>query len=256
MMRVKEQIIDFHSHIGADQSAERLLASMLRAGITCSVLLPVVTGPEEFQRINNAAAKVNARYGGKLLSFGSIHPLSQQYKQELHYIKSLGLLGIKLHPDLQGVQFDHREYLHIIDYASELGLAVAVHAGITQRQPMQVKCPPRIAAKVIEELQPPRLILTHLGGFKQWSSVEEELIGRQVYLDCAACALYMPKEQFERIVNRHGSDKILFATDFPETDPRDMIEWIEKCDLTEKQKQNIYKENACRLLKLHAPNKL
>ena len=256
MMRVKEQIIDFHSHIGADQSAERLLASMLRAGITCSVLRPVVTRPEEFQRINNAAAKVNARYGGKLLSFGSIHPLSQQYKQELHYIKSLGLLGIKLHPDLQGVQFDHREYLHIIDYASELGLAVAVHAGITQRQPMQVKCPPRIAAKVIEELQPPRLILTHLGGFKQWSSVEEELIGRQVYLDCAACALYMPKEQFERIVNRHGSDKILFATDFPETDPRDMIEWIEKCDLTEKQKQNIYKENACRLLKLHASNKL
>ena len=256
MMRVKEQIIDFHSHIGADQSAERLLDSMLRAGITCSVLLPVVTRPEEFQRINNAAAKVNARYGGKLLSFGSIHPLSQQYKQELHYIKSLGLLGIKLHPDLQGVQFDHREYLHIIDYASELGLAVAVHAGITQRQPMQVKCPPRLAAKVIEELQPPRLILTHLGGFKQWSSVEEELIGRQVYLDCADCALYMPKEQFERIVNRHGSDKILFATDFPETDPRDMIEWIEKCDLTEKQKQNIYKENACRLLKLHASNKL
>ena len=121
---------------------------------------------------------------------------------------------------------------------------------------MQVKCPPRLAAKVIEELQPPRLILTHLGGFKQWSSVEEELIGRQVYLDCADCALYMPKEQFERIVNRHGSDKILFATDFPETDPRDMIEWIEKCDLTEKQKQNIYKENACRLLKLHASNKL
>ena len=256
MMRVKEQIIDFHSHIGADQSAESLLASMLRAGITCSVLLPVVTRPEEFQRINNAAAKVNAQYGGKLLSFGSIHPLSQQYKQELHYIKSLGLMGIKLHPDLQGVRFDHRGYLHIIDYASELGLAVAVHAGITQRQPMQVKCPPRLAAKVIEELQPPRLILTHLGGFKQWSSVEEELIGRQVYLDCAACALYMPKEQFERIVNRHGSDKILFATNFPETDPRDMIEWIEKCDLTEKQKQNIYKENACRLLELHASNKL
>ena len=255
MIRAEEHIIDFHTHMGADQSPERLLASMQRAGITRSVILPVVTRPEEFQQVNNTAAKINAQYGGRLLSFGSIHPLSQQYKQELHYIKSLGLAGIKLHPDLQGVQFDHMEYLHIIDHASELGLTVAVHAGITQEHPAQINCPPQLAANVIEELQPPRLILTHLGGFKQWSCVEEKLIGKQVYLDCAASAFYMPKEQFERIVNRHGSDKIVFATDFPKTDPRDMIEWIEKCDLTERQKQNIYKENACRLLGLHASDK-
>jgi len=62
----------------------------------------------------------------------------------------------------------------------------------------------------------------------------------------------MPKEQLERIVNRHGSDKILFASDFPRGNTRDEIEWIESSSLTRAQKQNIYMKNACKLLHLHA----
>lgn len=249
------QKIDFHTHTESGKQTEDLLLAMQQADITLSVILPVVTSPEQFQCVNNHAAEINRSYPGKLLSFGSIHPLSQQYKQELNYIRSLGLPGIKLHPDRQKTAIDHKGYLHIIDYASELGLIIAVHAGISCGQPLSVYCPPRLAAHMLEELQPPRLVLTHMGGYKQWSLVEETLIGKQVYLDCAGCADRMPKEQLERIVNRHGSDKILFASDFPRENIRDEIEWIEGSNLTKAQKQNIYKENACRLLGLHASNK-
>lgn len=111
------QKIDFHTHLESGRQAEELLLSMQQTDVTLSVILPVVTSPEQFQRINNHAAEINRTYPGKLLSFGSIHPLSQQYKQELNYIRSLGLPGIKLHPDRQKTAIDHKGYLHIIDYA-------------------------------------------------------------------------------------------------------------------------------------------
>ena len=246
------QKIDFHTHLESGRQAEELLSSMQQTDVTLSVILPVVTSPEQFQRINNHAAEINRTYPGKLLSFGSIHPLSQQYKQELNYIRSLGLPGIKLHPDRQKTAIDHKGYLHIIDYASELGLVIVVHAGTSSGQQLPVHCPPQLAALMLEEVRPQGLVLTHMGGFKQWSLVEETLIGRPVYLDCAGCSDRMPKEQLERIVNRHGSDKILFASDFPRGNIRDEIEWIESSSLTRVQKQNIYMKNACKLLHLHA----
>ena len=143
-------IIDFHTHTFPDGIAAKtvaslgkvagiepktsgtldgLLDSMEKAGIDLSVIMPVVTRPEQFQTINNVAAKINEEYGDRVISFGGIHPNSMNYKKELDYIKSLGLKGIKLHPDYQGVMIDDIGYKHIIDYASQLDLVIMVHAG-------------------------------------------------------------------------------------------------------------------------------
>lgn len=265
------RIIDFHTHMfpekivaktieslenaagikaKSDGTMEGLIASMERAGVVLSVVMPVVTRPEQFQTVNNAAAKINEAYDGQVISFGGIHPDSLNYKKELDYIKALGLKGIKLHPDYQGKMIDDIGYKHIIDYASQLDLAITVHAGIDIGFPEPVHCPPERALKVIEEIQPPKLILAHMGGWKQWDRVEELLAGKQVYLDCAFCMAYMPEGQFERIVKKHGAERILFATDSPWEDPRDTIAWVEAAGLDEEQKRKIYMENACKLLSL------
>ena len=214
-----------------------------------SVILPVVTRPEQFQTVNNCAAQINEEYKGRLLSFGGIHPGSQNYKQELHYIKSLGLKGIKLHPDYQGTMFDVKSYRNIIDYASELGFVIVTHAGVDIGMPTPVHCPPEKALSVIEEVRPPRLVLAHMGGWQQWVRVEELLAGTDVYFDCAFCADYLSAEQFERIVRKHGADRILFATDSPWEDPRQTIHWIESTSLTEEEKAKLYAGNAHTLLR-------
>ncbi len=267
------RIIDFHTHTfpdkivaktiaslesvaGVKAKSDGTLAGLLRsmdcAGIDLSVIMPVVTRPEQFQTINNLAAKINEEYDGRVISFGGIHPNTQNYKKELDYIKALGLKGIKLHPDYQGAMIDDIGYKRIIDYASQLDLAIVVHAGVDIGLPEPVHCPPEKSLEIIEELQPPKLILAHMGGWKQWEQVEQLLCGTKVYLDCAFCADYMSSEQFERLVTKHGSDKVLFATDSPWEDPRSTIAWVESTSLSEKQKREIYMENACRLLGLES----
>lgn len=56
-----------------------------------------------------------------MISFGGIHPESENYKQELQEIKSLGMKGIKLHPDYQEMYFNDIRYKRLVSYASELG---------------------------------------------------------------------------------------------------------------------------------------
>ena len=54
------QKIDFHTHLESGRQAEELLLSMQQTDVTLSVILPVVTSPEQFQRINNHDASFSS----------------------------------------------------------------------------------------------------------------------------------------------------------------------------------------------------
>ena len=195
-------IIDFHTHIFPDKIAVRtiealeakagltastdgtlngLLTSMEAAGVDMSVVLPVVTKPSQFETVNTFAASVNEQYQGKLLSFGGIHPDTEDYKKELDRIKELGLKGIKIHPDYQGVMIDDVRYMNIIEYADSLGLIILTHAGIDIGLPKPVHCPPDRMRKVLDALHPKRMVVAHYGGWKQWEMVYQHLAGRLEY---------------------------------------------------------------------------
>ncbi len=262
-------IIDFHTHIFPDKIAARsiealsqvsgvkaatdgtlngLLASMDRSGVDLSVIMPVVTKPSQFETVNTFAAKVNEQYAGRLISFGGIHPDSEDYKAELDRIKELGLPGVKLHPDYQGVMIDDVRYMRIIEYANELELIILVHAGIDIGLPEPVHCPPDKARKVLDAIKPEKLVLAHMGGWKQWEEVYEYLAGEKVYLDTAFSFDYMEQDTFLKIWEKHDKDKVLFATDSPWSDARRDIQAVNELPISQSEKDTIFSKNALQLL--------
>ena len=264
-------IIDFHTHIFPDKIATRtiealeakaglkastdgtlkgLLASMEAAGVDMSVILPVVTKPSQFETVNTFAASVNEQYKGKLLSFGGIHPDTEDYKKELDRIKELGLKGIKIHPDYQGVMIDDVRYMNIIEYADSLDLIILTHAGIDIGLPDPVHCPPDKMRKVIDKLQPQKMVVAHYGGWNQWEEVYEYLAGEDIYLDTAFTFGHIEEEMFYKILEKHGGDKILFATDCPWGYQKNDLESFQKLSLTDKVKEAIFAGNAMKLLEL------
>lgn len=268
-------IIDFHTHVFPEKIAaatietleqkadvkastngtvDGLLSSMQEAGVDCSVILPVVTSPRQFDKVNRYAYDINRqceRTDGKLpslISFGGIHPDCEDYKTQLKLLKSMGMKGIKLHPDYQGVDFDDIRYMRIVEYASELNMVVLVHAGIDIGIPNPIRCTPQMSAKVLQETQAPKLVLAHLGGWKMWDEVEEILVGKNVYLDTAFIQSYIKEEQFCRIVKNHGAERILFATDSPWSGQYQMVQWIQRCGLDTETTDTIFYKNAMNLL--------
>lgn len=260
------EIIDFHTHIFPDRIAGRtmeilaekcrevphtdgtttaLLESMKKAEITRSVILPVMTSPSQFASIHAFATEMNC---DSLISFGGIHPDCENYKELLREIKSMGLKGIKLHPDYQGTYIEDIRYKRILAYASELDLIVSVHAGIDPQCPKDVHCPPQKALEVIEEVRPTKLILAHMGGNGMADEVERHLIGAPVYLDTGYVLDRIPKEQFLRMVRNHGVDKILFASDSPWADQAEFVTYMQSLALTEDEIQKMMYKNAHKLL--------
>lgn len=264
-------VIDFHTHIFPDKIAARsiihlenasgitaatdgtlqgLLDSMEKNQVDLSVILPVVTKPSQFESVNQFAAEVNEKYKGRLISFGGIHPDSEDYRAELDRIKELGLPGVKLHPDYQGVMIDDPRYMNIIKYADSLGLMIVVHAGIDIGLPEPVHCPPDKARKVLDILHPDRLILAHLGGWKQWNSVYELLAGEQVYFDTSFTFDYIEQDVFLKILDKHGYEKVLFATDSPWSDAKRAVAFAKSLPIEEEAVDAILCKNARNLLQI------
>lgn len=262
-------IIDFHTHIfpdgiapktipflerrsGVKANTDGMLKGLLRAmeqrGVDLSVVHPVVTKPSQFESVNTFAKYVNDTCEGKLLSFGGIHPDCEDYKAKLDYIKSLGLPGIKLHPDYQGVFIDDVRYMNIIEYANELGLMILTHAGVDIGLPEPVHCPPDRMRKVIDIIKPKKLIVAHMGGWSQWEQVCEYLVGEDIYFDTAFCMDYISQEMFCKIWEKHDKDKILFATDSPWGEAGKTIKQLKEMPLSREEIEDILANNAKKLL--------
>ena len=283
-------LIDFHTHTFPDGLAKKVLPkiagdasiryyteatnsslpeSMDRAHVDMSVILPVVTKPSQCETINKTAIEINDRYFPRLLSFGGIHPDNENYREILKSIKESGIKGIKLHPLYQGVAIDDIRNLRIIDYASELGLIVVIHAGKDLSFPGDLADPDRIS-RMLDEVKPEKMVLAHMGSYAKWEDVYELLCGRGAYLDTSfslnpvrplddtkegwdsleANPILVPPlkpELFRKIVEKTGADHMLFASDSPWCDQKETFELVDAC-LSESEKDAVYYGNALRLL--------
>lgn len=281
-------IIDFHTHTFpdaisvnvihklslasrtrafSDGSLDALRRSMETAGIKYSVNLPVMTSPGQVEKINRTMIENReALLSQGIIAFGGMHPDYEDFKSELKRLKAGNIPGIKLHPAYQNVDLDDVRMLRIIEAASDIGLIVLTHAGIDvgiyDRNYSSVKQ----ILNVIKQVRPERFVLAHMGGWGCWNDVERDLAGAPVYMDTAfavgtitpspdACQRpildsNLSNEQFVRIARKHGTDKILFATDSPWEEQKDYIERIEALALSAEEKLRIFGGNAAALLNL------
>ncbi|MHB8127921.1 MAG: amidohydrolase family protein [Mobilitalea sp.] len=262
-------IIDFHTHIFPDQIAEKTIEflekegnikaftkgtlaglknSMKENNIDISVVLPVITKTSQFDTVNSYAAEITDKEG--IISFGGIHPNTENYEEKLETIKKMGLLGIKLHPDYQKTYVDDPKMVHIIQYAVELGLVVVIHAGLDIGLPDPIHCTPQRAANMLSQIEDEnaRIVLAHMGGFDLWDEVEEHIVGKNVWIDTSYSLGMIPDEQFMRIVKNHGIDRTLFATDSPWGGQKEVLEYLGKLDFTEDELERILCRNAMELL--------
>ena len=109
-------------------------------------------------------------------------------------------------------------------------------------------CKKQVGWRQDYEIKPEKMVLAHLGGWSQWEEVYEYLAGENVWLDTAFIYDAISKEQFLKILDKHDSDKILFATDSPWSDMAKGIDWIKKLSLPQSVEEDILSGNAKRLL--------
>jgi uncharacterized protein len=228
-----------------DGTVDGLLGSMDRTGVDVSVMQPVATKPGQVRGINDWSASVGS---DRLIAFGAMHPDIDNPAEEIARMSSLGLRGMKLHPEHQGFAPDEPRLAAIYEAAIANDMTVFFHAGAYELHET-VRGTPAAFARVLDGFPEMRLVLAHLGGFRVWNEVAEILVGREVYLDTAYTLGHLPDSDFVEIVHAHGAERVLFGSDGPWTDPAAEIAWLRGLPLAEGVIDALLGGNAERLLR-------
>ncbi len=279
-------IIDFHTHFFPDRLAPSAIAqisglagvkyhsdgtakgladNMKRFGIDLSVSLPVATRADQVFKLNShlIEAKDELMEMG-ILSFGAIHPDYEDVKGEIKRLKEHGFKGLKIHPAYQGRDLDDIRFLRLLAAAAEEDMIVLTHGGLDIGFPTRNFNTAGMVLKVLREVGEMKLVLAHMGSWSEWDETEKYLCGAPVWIDtgfslgpvemkdgfkCPAgddCNL--DEERFVSLSRKHGTDRVLFATDSPWAPGDKYIAFIERSALTPEEKEAVFSGNAKRLL--------
>lgn len=259
----KYNVIDMHAHIFPDKIAERAVESigkyynismsgpgtvdgLLKAGSRIGVSKYVVhssaTHVEQVMTINDYVFSVQSSHNN-LVGFGTLHPDLQDVELEVERIISMGLHGIKLHPDFQGFNIDDAAMLPVYK-TIEGKLPVLIHMGDENKDSSS---PVRLAG-ILDLFPGLEVIAAHFGGYSMWDESSEYLIGRNLYMDTSSTLPFLDPGKAVEMIRKHGVHKMLFGSDYPMWDHEEELERFLKLDLTEEERRAILYKNAQKLL--------
>ena len=261
-------IIDSHCHVYPDKIALKaaesigvfydtpiacngmvstLLSEGEKAGITNFVICSVATTPHQVKSINNFIANTVKENPDKFTGLGTLHPDSETIKEDVEEIVSLGLKGVKLHPDFQKFAIDDKKCTEIYELCRGR-LPILFHTGDKR---YDYSNPERIIP-VLEAYEDLTVIGAHLGGWSVWEEASEKLCGyKNIYVDCSSSLYYMDSEKATSLIRMYGADKVLFGVDYPMWYPKEELERFNKLSLTNEEKEKILYKNAAKLYNIN-----
>ncbi|MDR0381563.1 MAG: amidohydrolase [Oscillospiraceae bacterium] len=258
-------VIDFHTHVYPDKVAgkaidsvakfytitvqgggtvEDLLACGRRGGVDRFVILPVAGVPAQVESINNFTAET-CRANPQLTGFGTLHGDMEHPEDEIARILSLGLRGIKLHPDMQRFRIDDEGMYGIYDM-------------IQGRMPLLLHCgdyrydysnPARLA-KVLDLFPRLTVIAAHFGGWSLFDLAWEYLCNRPCYLDVSSSIMFLGPRRAAELIRMYGAERILFGSDYPMWDPGEEKRRVDALGLSDRELELIYEKNALHILEM------
>ena len=258
-----ERIINMHTHIFpakiADKAvevignfyglemrikgtSEYIIKDGKTIGVEKYLVSSTATTAHQVQSINNFIVQEQEKHP-ELIGFGSIHPDFEDISGEIDRMISMGLHGIKLHPDFQKFNIDD-EAAYPIYEAAEGRLPILFHTGDSR---YEFSRPMRLF-KVLEKFPKLIAIAAHLGGYERWDEAKIYFGHPRLYIDTSSSLAFISSEKASEIIHMHGADRVFFGTDSPMWRHKDELELFNKLNITPKERKMILSENALKFL--------
>jgi predicted TIM-barrel fold metal-dependent hydrolase len=162
-----------------------------------------------------------------------------------------GIPGVKLHSLFQGFAYDDPRVWDLLEaFGSEI--AVIAHVGRGGDAESNERATPGMIRDIVRRFPDLRLIACHFGGYHRLEEAEEELLGLPVHLETSwpPTMAELAPERVRSIIDRHGTDRIVFGSDWPMADPAREIAAIRALGYDEETTAGILGGNFSRLMGL------
>ena len=243
--RAAQNIRDYY-HLGDDMdgTVSTLLARGGSVGITQYLILPVAVKPEHVHSINIFTQQQVQTVPG-FVGFGTVHAGMENLLVEVEQIESMGLKGIKLHPDCQRFNIDDPRLFPLYEHIQGR-LPMMIHLG---DENYDYSHPARLR-RVLEQFPELQVCAAHFGGHTMYETAKEYLSDTDCILDLSSTLMFLDPKTAEGYINHYGAERIAFGSDYPVFDPVREMELFLALHLTEAQKEQIGWKTAARFLNL------
>ncbi len=265
--------IDCHTHAFADKIADKAVSFMSEyyqisvphqgrineliklseeAHLDAAILLVAATNAEQVNPANNWMLNLKQTQTDsqtvRLIKFGAYHVDDQNWLTEINRLREYKIPGIKIHPEFQQIDLADDRLLPFFEEVQK-DFILMIHVGDPEPSPNNYSTPAKIR-RIMTLFPHLRIIAAHMGGYKYWEESLDILAGHNLYLDTSSALAFMPDSLIKKIVNKHGTDKLLVGSDYPVITPAKGIELVQqKMDwLTSNDIDNILGNNCAQLL--------
>ena len=261
-------VIDTHCHIYPDKIAQKAAAGIgsfydigmnfdgrldtlkavsARAHVVHSVIFSVATTPHQVHSINTFIAENVRQSGGRFTGLGTLHPDSETMEADIDELQSLGLKGVKLHPDVQQFPIDDERGRLICELCAKHKLPLLLHCGDYRYDYSNVN---RLIP-LLEDYPDLLMIGAHFGGWSVWAQAAEALHKYpNIMVDASSTFHWVSRDTAKRLISLYGADRVLFGSDFPMWDPKDEIEYLLSLGLPTEDLEKIFYKNAQQLFNI------
>ena len=209
------------------------------------MLLGVATTPHQVTKVNDSLAQAVAGargHGFECWGFAGMHQDYPDFEAEVARAEALGLTGIKIHPDIQGVDIDDPRLLKLYEII-EGRMPIFLHMG--DCRPQYRFSEPKKLAKVLKMFPKLKAVAAHYGGYQAWDEARDCLWGNpNVWYDCSSSLWAMTPEKARELTLGCGEDRVMYGTDYPVYSLIPYYQLFEKIDLTDDQRRKVLYDNA------------
>ena len=205
------------------------------------VVNSVALTPSTVKRLNTFVAE-QCKAHKEFIGLGTLHPDMENADEEIERIISLGLKGIKLHPDTQKFDADSDKAMKLYEkFAGKLPLLI--HGGDYRYDYSHPKRLQRIE-QCFPELM---MIAAHLGGWSIYEEAVPYMSKMHCYMDISSVMPFLKPEKVQELIRLYGADRLLFGSDYPMWDPVKEYESFMRLDLTENEREKILFRNCAKI---------
>lgn len=222
-------------------TTSHLIETYKKVGIDHAVVQSVATTPKQVKSINKFIAEEVENSKGFFTGLGTLHPDCEDLNEETDYIVDLGLKGVKLHPDIQDFKMDTDRLFEMYELCEKKGLVMLIHTGDRRYDNSN----PNRVLNVLKNFPDLTVIGAHFGGWSVWEEAAEKLCGfKNFYVDCSSSFQFAENADFKNIIMKYGTDKVLFASDYPMWDASDELETLFSFEFSKDDMTKMLSKNA------------
>lgn len=223
-----------------DGTREKLVSLCGASGVETALVHSVASTASQVEKINDYIAASKELYPELFVGFLTMHPDYENIPAEIKRAREMGLVGVKIHPDMQKFAIDDKKAYPIYEEIAGK-IPIQVHTG----DPRHDFSHPEMMARVMRDFPKLTVIGAHFGGWSEWQNASEIYKGLDnIFIDTSSSLYQMPPETAARLIREFGVSRCFFGTDYPMWDINEELERFMRVPLTDSEREDILYNNA------------